>query len=141
MKTIFMCICFSSFLILGNLGAAFAEVLIIANKDVMETTLTKEDIKEIFLGKKVQWKDKSKIRFVILKGGDLHSEFLKTYLQRSSSQYLNHWRKMLFTGRAEPPKKFNTSAELITYVTETSGAIGYMNARNGAINVNIIKVK
>jgi len=141
MKKILICISLSSFLVLSVLGAAYAEVIIITNKDVNETTLSREDIKEIFLGKKVQWKDNSKIRFVTLTGGDLHREFLKNYVNRSATQYLNYWKKMLFTGRGEPPKGFKTLAELIAYVKKTSGAIGYIDARRHVQHVNIINVK
>ena len=107
----------------------------------LPSTGPNSEIPSIFLGKKVQWEDNSKIRFVILNEGNLHKEFLETYVHRSSSQYLNYWKKMLFTGRGEPPKKFKTSEELIAYVRKTSGAIGYTNDRRHTKNLNIINVK
>ncbi len=50
--------------IVFSLSTAYAEVLIIANKDVPETALSQQEIQEIFLGKRVQRSDNSRIRFV-----------------------------------------------------------------------------
>ena len=141
MKKILIFISLSFFLLLSFSKTASADVLIIANKDVTETTLTKEDIQDIFLGKKVQWKDNSKIRFVTLKEGNLHKKFLRTYINRSATQYENHWRRMLFTGRGEKPKEFKSPEALIAYVTNTDGAIGYIGANTPVKNVIAINVK
>jgi ABC-type phosphate transport system substrate-binding protein len=122
-------------------GAVHADVLIITNKDVKDTAITKEDLKEIFLGKKVQWTDNTKIRFVTSKEPDSHKTFLRTYINKSAKQYSNYWRKMVFTGKGKIPKSFTTSAEMIEYVSGTSGAIGYIGSSTTPANVNTINVQ
>jgi ABC-type phosphate transport system substrate-binding protein len=121
-------------------GAAHANVLIIANKNVKDSVITKADLKEIFLGKKVQWTDNTKIRFVTLKESGSHKTFLRTYINKSSQQYSNYWRKMVFTGKGRIPKSFATNAAMIKYVSGTSGAIGYIDSRTKSANVNKINV-
>jgi ABC-type phosphate transport system substrate-binding protein len=133
---IFLCIVFALVI-----GAAHADVLIIANKGVKDTTVSKADLKEIFLGKKVQWVDNTKIRFVTLKKSDPHETFLRTYINKSAQQYSNYWRKMVFTGKGKIPKSFSTSAEMIEYVSGTSGAIGYIGSSTTPTNVNTINVR
>jgi ABC-type phosphate transport system substrate-binding protein len=133
---IFLCIVFALVT-----GAAHADVLIIANKDVKDTAIKKADLKDIFLGKKVQWKDNTKIRFVTLKESDPHKTFLRTYINKSSQQYSNYWRKMVFTGKGRIPKSFATSAEMIEYVSGTNGAIGYIGSSTKPANVNTINVR
>ena len=118
---------------------SFADVLIIANKNVSEDSISKEDVKNIFLGNTVKWKDKSSISFVILKN-DVHRAFLKEYIKRSSSQYGNYWKKMVFTGKGRQPRAFETEKELIRYVAETDGAIGYINKGTEMMNVKTINV-
>ncbi len=133
---IFLCIVFALVT-----GAAHADVLIITNKDVKDTAITKADLKEIFLGKKVQWADNTKIRFVTLKESGPHETFVKAYINKSTKQYSNYWRKMVFTGKVRIPKSSTTSAELMDYVSGTNGAIGYIGSGTTPSNVNTVNVQ
>lgn len=119
--------------------AAFAEVVVIANKNVSETSMSKDKVKQIFLGKVVKWQDGSRIRFVTLKG-DSHKSFLKEYIHRSEAQYKTYWKKILFTGKGSMPKSFDTEQEMAQYVANTKGAIGYISKNTAAENVASISV-
>jgi len=129
------------FVFLGSLGTAFADVIIITYPGVEETTLSKKDIKEIFLGSRVQWRDRSKIRPVLLNEEEVLKEFLKIYVKKTEDQFLNHWKRMVFTGKGKSPKRFKSPAELIAYVSKTNGAIGCVESVTSVDNVNTIKVK
>lgn len=120
-------------------GYALAEVVVIANKGVSQDSLTKDEIKNIFLGKMVKWPDNSSIHFVTSKA-DVHGAFLKMYINRSTSQFRNYWRKMVFTGKGQKPKAFQSDEELIQYVSETQGAIGYVGKDAALKNVKTITV-
>ena len=133
---IFLCIVFALVM-----ETAYADVLVITNKAVPETEMTKEDIKEVFLGKKVQWKNRSKIHFVTLDDPDVHKAFLRAYINKSEQQYSNYWRKMVFTGKGKIPKSFKTTEDLLEYVADTKGAIGYIDKNTTAVNVNTITVQ
>jgi ABC-type phosphate transport system substrate-binding protein len=119
--------------------AAFAEVVVIANKDVSETSMSKDKVKQIFLGKVVKWQDGSRIHFVTLKG-DSHKDFLKEYIGRSEAQYKTYWKKILFTGKGSMPKSFDTEEEMAQYVANTAGAIGYVSTNAATENVATITV-
>ncbi|MCP4353829.1 MAG: hypothetical protein GY795_50930 [Desulfobacterales bacterium] len=109
-------------------SAGFADIIIIANKNVPENTLTRKEIKEIFLGKRVQWSDHSKIHVITLKDAGIHKTFLKQYLNKSRSKWKSYWKRMVFTGRGIPPKTIISEAEAIAYVAETKGAVGYISS-------------
>jgi ABC-type phosphate transport system substrate-binding protein len=47
---------------------------------------------------------------------------------------------MVFTGKGQKPKAFKTDEELIQFVSETSGAIGYVSADVTIKNVKTITV-
>ena len=129
---LFVLICLAS-------TAAFADVVVIANKNVSETSMTKDKVKNIFLGKIVKWQDSSRIHFVTLKG-DVHKSFLKEYIGRSTNQYKTYWKKVLFTGKGSMPKTFSTEQEIIQYVANTEGAVGYINKNTASENVATISV-
>ncbi len=117
--------------------AAFAgDVIIIANKSVHESSLSSKEIKNIFLGRKTQWSNNKKIIFVTLKGVEVHGIFLKEYTGKTPFQYINYWRKQVFTGKGRPPKSFKTESSLVDYVANTEGAIGYVSP---GLNKDIVK--
>ncbi|MFH2065851.1 MAG: substrate-binding domain-containing protein [Pseudomonadota bacterium] len=117
----------------------FAKVLIIANNSVSQESLNKEDLQNIFLGKMAKWSDNTSIYFVTSEN-EVHEDFLKTYINRSSSQFRNYWRKMVFTGKGQKPKALNSDEEIIQFVSETSGAIGYVSTDAALKNVKTITV-
>ncbi len=109
-------------------SSAYAEILIVANKDVPETNLRAQEIQEIFLGKRVQWSDNSRIRFVTVGAADVHSLFLKEYVKLSEADWKIYWKRMVFTGRGLPPETIASEAELIAFVSATKGAVGYISS-------------
>jgi ABC-type phosphate transport system substrate-binding protein len=122
-------------------GATWADMLIIAHKGVPETTISENELQDIFLGKRVQWQDNSAIHPATLKVKDLHSAFLKQYIKKSVSKWNAHWKRMVFTGNGTPPKQFKTEQELLEYVTETEGAIGYIDAETLVDNNKLIMLE
>jgi ABC-type phosphate transport system substrate-binding protein len=108
---------------------------------VPETTVTEKDLQEMFLGKRVQWKDNTAIHPVTIKDQERHSAFLKQYVNKSFAKWNAHWKRMVFTGNGTPPKQFATQQELLEYVANTAGAIGYVDAETPVEHVTIIAVQ
>ena len=127
--------------LLGSSGVTWADMLIIAHQNTPETTISQKEIQEIFLGKRVQWKDNSAIHPAAVKEPELHETFLKHYVKKTPSQWIAHWKRMVFTGNGTPPQQFDTQQELLEYVANTSGAIGYVDAETSIENVTILKVQ
>ena len=122
-------------------GAASAGgVLVVANKNVPAGSLSIEEVKKIFLSKKTQWRDGSKIQFVALKKGDAQDDFLKSYLQKTQSQYNRYFRTLVFTGKGKAPRTFSTEAEVVRYVSRTAGAIGYVSSGTNTGSAKVITV-
>ncbi len=126
--------------IFPNLSAA-GDVIIIANPSVAVSHFSQKDISNIFLGKKTNWKDDSKIVFVVQRNSDVHKAFLKNYVHKSPSQFDRYWKKLIFTGKGALPKSFESEQALIKYVGETKGAIGYVSAKSNRVNVKTIRVE
>lgn len=128
-----LCIAFPS---AGSAG----DVLLIANKDVPVSSLSGNDIKSVFLGKKTRWENEQKIHFVISDIDDVHHKFLQTYIKRTPAQYSRYWKKLVFTGKGRKPKSFKTDQGVVGYVARTSGAIGYVSADAVTEDVKVLGV-
>lgn len=111
------------------------DVVIIVNQSVNETTLSKKDVSNIFLGKKTSWSDGSNIKYVV-RTGDIHTSFIKSYLGKKESQFKTYWKKQVFTGKGSPPKELNSDQAMVDFVAQTAGAIGYVSA-----GIDVSKVK
>lgn len=113
-------------------------VVIIANKNVPDSSLSVEEVKRIFLAKKRLWQDGSKIEFVTLKGCAAHDVFLKSYLEKTPSQYDSYSKNLVFTGRGKALRTFSTEAEVVKYVSGTDGAIGYVSSGTNTRSAKVI---
>lgn len=117
------------------------DIVVICNPSVTKSVLSKQDVKNIFLGKKTTWSDDNKIHFVTQKDSAIHGIFLKKYVGKSASQFSNYWKKQVFTGKGSTPQSYTSDQEVIKFVSETSGAVGYISSDTGLDNVKTIKVR
>ena len=138
MKRLSLCI---MWVLLCPVKATWADMVIIAYQNTPETTISAKDLQEIFLGKRVQWKDNAAIHPATVKEPELHENFLKRYVKKTPSQWIAHWKRMVFTGNGTPPQQFATQQELLKYVADTAGAIGYVDAELPVEHVTIMKVQ
>ena len=121
-------------------GLCFAgEVVVIVNPSVSETTLSKKEVGNIYLGKKTSWSDGSKIIFVILPG-NAHASFLKSYVGKTEAQFKTFWKKQVFTGKGSPPKEFDSDQAMVEFVAQTAGAIGYVSEGADVSKVKTITI-
>ncbi len=116
-----------------------ADILIIGNKGVPVNSISKEEIKNIFLGNKDKWESGEAITFVNVSVENIHEEFTKNFVKKTPSQYISHFRKLVFTGKGQIPKSFDSEKDLIKFVSETNGAIGYVSKEAGS-NIDLIKI-
>ncbi len=120
--------------------AARAEVVIIANTSVEVNGITKEKLKKIYTGQQVRWSNGQPIKPVLLVEGEVHKDFVQRYIDKTPNQFQNYWRKMIFTGQGIKPKTFASEQDLVNYVAETAGAIGYVSASNRAAKTKTLDV-
>lgn len=122
-------------------GKSPEEILVICNKSAPVESLSRQDIQEIFLGKNRFWSNQDKIIFVTLDEKiPAHRMFLRAYIRKTPVQYVNYWKKMLFTGKGHYPVSFSDEDELIDYVSKTKGAIGYASQADSSL-VKILPVQ
>ena len=131
---ILMTVLFPAFVFAG-------EVVVIANKNVPESQLTKDEVKAIFLGEKTKWSNDTKVTFVVLKTPEDQEKFMRDYVGKSPSQFNNFWKQQVFTGKGRMPESFEDVKAVLDYVAKTDGAIAYISSNAPADNVKKIEVK
>lgn len=120
---------------------ARAETLyVFSNRDVTDASITQTELKNIYLGKKDKWSDNQKVVCTTLNPGPCFADFIKQYVKISDLQYQNYWKKQIFTGTGQPPRGFDSEADLVDYVSKTTGAIGYSCSQPDTGKVKIMTV-
>jgi ABC-type phosphate transport system substrate-binding protein len=121
--------------------AGAAEVNVITNNNTNISSISSDDLKDIFLLTKKSFADGTHAEPVLSKGGAAHEAFLKHYLGKSDDSLVTYYRNVVFTGKGLTPRSFRSDAEVSAYVAKTKGAIGYVSSETKMSGVKAIDVK
>ncbi len=131
-----------SFMLLAISVASFAsDYVLIANRKVTVSSISRQEAKAIFTGDTTRWDDGKPIQIVILQGGDASRSFLQNVVGKTPSQFDTYWKRLIFTGKAGAPKSFDDPASVVRHVSGTAGAVGFVGAGEATGQVKIISIK
>ena len=128
-------------LIFVSLCARAAEVKVIANSSVGASSVSSDEIKNVFLENTSSLADGSHVQPVLAKGGAAHEAFLKQYLGKTDSALQMYYRSLVFTGKASMPNQLGSDADIVAYVAKTKGAIGYVSSSADTAGVKTLHVE
>lgn len=111
-------------------GVAVESIVIIVNKDNPVTTLTASEVKLYYLRRiKKRWPEINKnIRPADRKKKCNERDAMYSILGLSDTQIEQYFVNKQLQNAERPPDKFATESEMITFVAEEIGAIGYIKA-------------
>jgi ABC-type phosphate transport system substrate-binding protein len=107
------------------------ELYIAANAMVSESGLTKSEIKDIYTGKKTTWNDGTKIIFTLLSDKSVTNPFIKEYINMSPAAYKRMLNKKIYTSGFRKPEYINSEKQLIEFLAENKGTVGFLTAKPG----------
>lgn len=91
------------------------------------TNLTRDDLREIFFGRRTRWPDGSPLRVFVLPDHDpLHIRFSKEVLGVYPYQLRSVWDRMVYSGTGVPPTVVESLEKMKAIIKETPDAIGYI---------------
>jgi hypothetical protein len=114
---------------------------LIANESVTASTISIDEVKEVFLFTAPSFRNGDRIVPVLEEGGPAHELFLKEYVRKSDAALQTYYRSLVFTGKAKLPKILRTDAEVVAYVAKTRGAVGYVRAETDSPGTKTLHVK
>jgi len=105
-----------------------AEFVVIVNEENPVKTMSYTEVADAFLTKSARWPDKEELRPVNL-GADspLRAEFSRVILGKTVAAVETFVNRQLFSGRAKPPLVVESEVEVLDFVRENRGAIGYIS--------------
>ncbi|GGX93975.1 phosphate ABC transporter substrate-binding protein [Massilia dura] len=108
-------------------SAHAADLVVIVSARAPVTALRADQVADIFLSEVNRFPDGSEAIAVDQNiGSSQRDEFYDRVAHRSPALMKAYWTKMIFTGRAQPPREVAGSAAVRKLVAENPGMIGYI---------------
>jgi len=120
--------------------AAASDILVVANKGVESSSLSKDQLQRIYLGKLSRWDSGDKVNFCLVKT-DLLEKFCQEYLSQSARNYFKYWKKLVFTGKGSMPPFYDKDEDVINFVAETKGALGFVSSGANTDSVKVLNIE
>jgi ABC-type phosphate transport system substrate-binding protein len=113
---------FATLALLGALSAqANAEVVVVVGAKSSATTLTADEVSQIFLGKSTAHTPLDQAE-----ANPIRAEFYKKATGKDAAQVKAVWSKLVFTGKATMPKEVGGSADVKRVLSSDPNAVGYI---------------
>ena len=118
--------------VLALAAPAMAEVVVVVNPKAAESSMSKDQVAQFFLGKSTSMTPVDQPE-----GAPVRAEFYKKVTDKDASQVKSLWSKLVFTGKATMPKEVADSAAVKKAVAGDPKAIGYIekSAVDGSVKV------
>lgn len=109
-------------LLFGSVASLVAQSAdVVVNPEVKASTLDKNALKDIFLGKTAYWEGGQAVSIIVLT--DKTDAALQETTGMSASQFKTHWQRLTFSGRGKQPKEADSAEKLMALVASTKGAV------------------
>lgn len=118
---------------------AHAELVVIANPKVKVSSISQAEVTKLFLGQNGTFSDGSKAVPLDV-AGNYRDSFYEHVLKRSATQIEKYWARMIFTGKAQPPRQVSEK-DVKAIVADTAGAISYVDSSNVDESVKVLTVQ
>lgn len=118
------------------LGAALpaqAEVVVVVSAKAAESSMTKDQVAQFFLGK-----SSAMTPIDQADGAPIRAEFYKKVADKDVAQAKALWSKLVFTGKATMPKAVEGSAAVKAAVASNPKAIGYIEKSAVDASVKVV---
>lgn len=127
-------------LLLIPLNVFAGGVKVIANPSVRADWVSSEELRGVFLLQRKTLKDGSSVVPVLEKRGIAHEIFLKQYLDREGNELQTYYQGLVFTGKGLMPKQLDSDTQVLAFVAQTRGAIGYVDGDFSTQGVKVLEV-
>lgn len=117
---------------------ALADIVVIAHPSSPISSLPQSQLSRLFLGQTNAFPDGSRAVPLDVEG-EQRTRFYREVLKRQPDQLEKYWARMIFTGKAQPPREVK-SRDVKSLVAETPGAISYLDKSQVDGSVKIIRI-
>jgi len=120
------------------MGLAQAQVAVIVNPKSATASMTADQVSNIFLGKSNALPSgASALATDLPESSAVRDQFYTKVTGKQAAQVKAAWSRLVFSGKATPPKELASAADVKKFVAANADAIGYIekSAVDGSVKV------
>ncbi len=126
---------------LGARGGVQAQTVVVVNSANSVTNISKAQLLGFYRGDEIVWKNTSRLYPVTLR---TNQAITKTFFEKGLGLNVGRakrlWLKLALSGKTSPPKILNNAAEVVEYVSQNEGAIGFIPVEKLDERVKVITI-
>lgn len=124
-------------------GSADAQTYKVIVNNANETeSISKKELSMVFLKKKKQWDNGVTITPVEhTVRAELRAIFSKDVFNKSVDAMRSYWQRAIFSGLGTAPVEKATDKEIVEFVKNNTGAIGYVSTATSTVGVKTLVIK
>ncbi|WP_250475542.1 phosphate ABC transporter substrate-binding protein [Caballeronia sp. GAFFF1] len=120
-------------------SAAMADVVVVVSAKNAVTSLTENQVADIFLGRTGYFPSgEEAVPLDQPEDSVLRADFYRDCTGKSASQLRAYWSKLIFTGRAQPPRELADAAAIKRYLQSRPQAIAYIDKKDVDASVKVV---
>lgn len=110
-----------------NAFASDADIWVISHKVNQELTLTKQQVRQVYLGKSIVISNLIISQPLMLnKQSNVRRTFNATMLGLTEARLQSYWARMRFSGRSSAPMEVENIQQMFDFIISNKEAIGYV---------------
>lgn len=115
---------------------------IVVNRSNPVENLSFAELRKVFRGEQSHWSNGRRVTVVMLESGKTERQAVLTQIyQMDDKDYNNYFLHNMFTGEVHAaPVALSSSADVLKYVLNVQGAIGYVRTMDADESVKVIRV-
>lgn len=143
-KRVFLFGGFLGMVVLAAMGpddAPAQEYKVIVNAANPISALSKDRVSKLFLKKLTRWEDdKSVLPVNLPPESPVRQKFSLEIHGKNIAAIKSYWQQRIFSGQGVPPPEKVTEKEVVNYVQENPGAIGYVSETALVDKIKVLKI-
>ncbi|KKM93363.1 hypothetical protein LCGC14_1209190 [marine sediment metagenome] len=126
-------------LVFSYSGISQAEVVVVANKNNEVKALTKKQVIDIYMGRTSFFPDGQAALPIDQKASSVVRKlFYNQLVNKTVSEINAYWARLIFSGRATPPRTLESVTTIIDFIKKNKSAIAYIQLEDVTDDVQVI---
>jgi ABC-type phosphate transport system substrate-binding protein len=123
-------------------AASAAGYKVIVNNANETTSLAKKELSQLFMKKTAKWGNGTPVVAVDqTEKSPARERFTQEVHGKSVAAVKSYWQQQIFSGRDVPPVEKNSDAQVVAFVKQNAGAVGYVGETADTAGVKVVGVQ
>lgn len=123
-------------------AALAAGYKVIVNNANGTAPLAKKELSQLFMKKTARWSDGTPVVAIDqTEKSPVRDQFTQEVHGKSVAAVKSYWQQQIFSGRDVPPVEKSTDAQVVAFVKQNAGAIGYVADTADTAGVRVVGVR